>query len=87
MAAQEIVNRAWRESDGELNYLGEWHTHSVPHPTPSGQDRDMIGNMFRDSVLGVHCLFTVVVLREIWVGRMDRRALKQLQPVIEEGTR
>ena len=87
-AAQEIVNRAWHESDGERNYLGEWHTHSVPDPSPSPRDRQMIRNMFHDSINRVGDLFLVVVgLREIWVGRMDGRALRQISPLKEKDTR
>lgn len=84
-AAQEIVNRAWQESDGERNYLGEWHTHSVPHPAPSPRDRQMIRNAYRDSINRVGNLFLVVVgLQEVWVGRVDGRVLRQLRPLKEK---
>lgn len=25
-SAQEIINKVWRLSEGEVNYIGEWHT-------------------------------------------------------------
>ncbi len=31
-AHQSIIDKAWIESNGSCNYLGEWHTH--PEPTP-----------------------------------------------------
>jgi integrative and conjugative element protein (TIGR02256 family) len=80
-AAQEIVNRAWRESGGAQNYLGEWHSHPVPRPTPSGRDRQMIRNMIRESILGVNFLILVVVgVGENWVGLETGSALKLLKP-------
>lgn len=35
---QAIVTRAWRQSGGTCTYLGEWHTHPEPIPTPSAVD-------------------------------------------------
>lgn len=37
--AQAAVNEVWTKSGGELNYLGEWHTHPQDDPTPSWHDR------------------------------------------------
>lgn len=36
--AQSIINKRWRETLGEINYLGEWHTHPDMCPTPSATD-------------------------------------------------
>lgn len=35
---QYLVNKAWHESEGTKNYLGEWHTHPENIPNPSPQD-------------------------------------------------
>ena len=35
---QAIIDAAWRESEGTCIYLGEWHTHPEPVPTPSPLD-------------------------------------------------
>jgi integrative and conjugative element protein (TIGR02256 family) len=37
--AQKTVDEAWTRSGGEINYLGEWHTHAEDDPTPSPHDR------------------------------------------------
>jgi len=37
--AQSAIAAAWSASGGTRNYLGEWHTHPEPIPTPSGHDR------------------------------------------------
>jgi integrative and conjugative element protein (TIGR02256 family) len=36
--AQKAVDRVWANSDGTVNYLGEWHSHPEDVPTPSGLD-------------------------------------------------
>lgn len=83
-SAQKVVDRVWEESSGERNYLGEWHSHPVPHPSPSGRDRQMIRNMFRQSKLELTVLFLVVIGRaENWVGAEDGRSLKKLKPLPE----
>ncbi|MFY1664527.1 Mov34/MPN/PAD-1 family protein [Pseudomonas sp. Pseu.R1] len=35
---RSIAEQRWRESNGLIRYLGEWHTHPEDHPTPSGLD-------------------------------------------------
>jgi integrative and conjugative element protein (TIGR02256 family) len=37
--AQRAIDSAWNASAGHHNYLGEWHTHPEPDPTPSSHDR------------------------------------------------
>lgn len=33
-----IAEKIWRNSGGTIGYIGEWHTHPEPRPTPSGID-------------------------------------------------
>ncbi|MHC5203120.1 Mov34/MPN/PAD-1 family protein [Pseudomonas chlororaphis] len=35
---QEIAESRFRSTNGEENYIGEWHTHPENHPTPSSID-------------------------------------------------
>lgn len=35
---QSAVSDHWKKSNGEENYIGEWHTHPENHPTPSSID-------------------------------------------------
>ena len=32
---QQIIDAAWVSSNGTCNYVGEWHTHPEPDPSPS----------------------------------------------------
>ena len=36
--AQKIINRRWNETDGVINYIGEWHTHPNMKAVPSSTD-------------------------------------------------
>lgn len=36
---RDIAERRWRESEGLVRYIGEWHTHPQDYPTPSNVDR------------------------------------------------
>lgn len=80
--AQKIIESAWERSKGEQNYLGEWHSHPVRHPSPSNRDRQMIRNMFRDTRKEIDCLFLVIVgINESWVGFENGHTLKKLKPL------
>jgi integrative and conjugative element protein (TIGR02256 family) len=81
-AAQEFVTHHWETSEGERNYLGEWHSHPVLSPSPSGRDRRMIRNMFRQSRLEIEFLFLAVIGQvENWVGLENGRSLRRLRPL------
>ncbi|UYO55181.1 Mov34/MPN/PAD-1 family protein [Rhodopseudomonas palustris] len=36
---QCVATTEWNASGGEINYVGEWHTHPEPYPKPSHIDR------------------------------------------------
>lgn len=59
--AQQTVDIAWKESNGEVIYLGEWHTHPEAAPSPSMVDRRLIKNMLRDTKMSLNFLFMVIV--------------------------
>lgn len=42
--AQQIINKAFKESDGIVRYMGEWHTHPELYPTPSSVDIKLIND-------------------------------------------
>ena len=36
--AQKIINRRWHETNGVINYIGEWHAHPNMQAVPSSTD-------------------------------------------------
>lgn len=65
---QRAIDRAWKESLGEQNYLGEWHTHPEDDPTPSGVDLSDWRRLARDARFEQDALFFVIA------GRVHIRA-------------
>ena len=77
---QAIINRRWHESGGTCIYLGEWHTHPEPKPTPSGIDladwqRKLKTDTFEKSL---HFLIIGTKEARMWVGF---KLSKQIQPM------
>lgn len=52
-AANKLIAKAWEESDGIVNYLGEWHTHNESLPHPSYVDKDLMRQVAHNG----SCLF------------------------------
>lgn len=73
-AHQRLVDDAWTKSGGVLGYVGEWHTHPEPHPTPSSIDmRDWSRRLRDDSVDAVDVYFLIVGTVDIVGWRGDRK--------------
>lgn len=47
-SAQFVINKAWKETKGVTNYLGEWHSHPESNPIPSNTDRNLIQQVIND---------------------------------------
>lgn len=83
---QRVIDERWRESSGTCRYLGEWHTHPEPHPTPSFVDtRDWGRRMRRDVVDAATVLFVIVGTAQIavWQGDRSTGVLTRLFPVAQ----
>ncbi|PGB81752.1 hypothetical protein COM05_18850 [Bacillus toyonensis] len=68
---QDIIDKVWIESGGTCNYLGEWHTHPEPHPTPSSHDRNEWKKVLKYTVCDSNKLFFVIIGTKsigVWVG-------------------
>jgi integrative and conjugative element protein (TIGR02256 family) len=59
--AQLAVNRAWAESGGKTIYVGEWHTHPEPKPTPSSDDHKLLWDMLLDTKMHIDFLFMIII--------------------------
>lgn len=61
--AQRRVDRAWNESGGTENYLGDWHTHPEDDPAPSGMDIENWQQIVRTAQFHQDFLFFLIVGR------------------------
>lgn len=58
--AQRAVRRAWEQSAGTHNYLGEWHTHPEPIPRPSSTDLEDWQRIARTASFEQEALFFLI---------------------------
>ena len=80
-AHQSILDTRWAESRGTCGYLGEWHTHAEPRPSPSSVDLEEWRRRLRSDKFDVDHLFFVIVGTEdlgVWQGTRGRKGLQQL---------
>ena len=71
---QRLVDEAWSESGGTCCFLGDWHTHAEPHPTPSSVDLENWQRMLHEDIQDDEaCFFVIVGQREVRVWEGNRR--------------
>jgi len=63
---QEVALRRWRDSSHTMDWVGEWHSHPEPVPSPSGIDL----NSWQGIVATCESpmVFLIVGYKELWVG-------------------
>lgn len=72
---QRLIDEAWKRSDGTCCFLGDWHTHAEPYPTPSPVDHaNWLRMMREDLVEDQACFFVIVGQLEIRCWEGDRAA-------------
>lgn len=75
---QKIIDRRWQQSEGTINYLGEWHTHPEPIPTPSKQDiRDWRRKFNEDFFDGNSLHFLILGIEGLIVWEFSKKSLKR----------
>ncbi|WP_373322394.1 Mov34/MPN/PAD-1 family protein [Chitinimonas viridis] len=63
---QLVALNRWQDTDGMLDYVGEWHTHPEDHPAPSNVDRSHWRQISERSERPM--LFLIVGRVTDWVG-------------------
>ncbi|MBB5232971.1 Mov34/MPN/PAD-1 family protein [Deinococcus budaensis] len=77
---QAVVTAEWEASGGIRTYIGEWHTHPEPFPTPSGTDlRDWRRRLRRDVFHGDVLRFVIVGQEEVGAWMLPRGATAPLK--------
>ena len=61
VAANRAIRRAWSQSGGKVNYIGEWHTHNEPAPTPSSTDGKLVRAVIRDGSCPFDRVFMLII--------------------------
>lgn len=72
---QREINRQWRISNGTCTYLGEWHTHPEPSPTPSSVDLKTWHRKLEKDTYSEVLFFLIVGTEEVrvWEGKLSHR--------------
>lgn len=60
VSAQIVIDYEYYNSNGQLIYLGEWHTHPESYPAPSKQDLFMISSQFENNFLNTNFLLLLI---------------------------
>ncbi|WP_452222146.1 Mov34/MPN/PAD-1 family protein [Lacinutrix salivirga] len=79
---QKLITKAWNNSDGTCNYLGEWHTHPEDYPTPSGQDIKNWKEILENRIFSSQYLYFVIVGIEetrVWEGYKRKLSIKRIR--------
>lgn len=85
--AQKIVNKRWLETDGVINYIGEWHTHPCMQPIPSDTDMHSLKEIaakVRDSLPGT---LLIIVGKDEKINLIVQREDTIKMQLLSEGER
>lgn len=73
LSAQIIIDYEFHNSNRQVTYLGEWHTHPEKLPTPSPTDRNMIKTQFSKN--HIHTDFLLLIIKGVlgfYIGIIDK---------------
>lgn len=82
---QRRIDEAWQASRGTCVYLGEWHTHPEPVPTPSSTDLHDWRRRLRTDIFDGNALYFIIVgIQHIraWEGARASSAITAMELVI-----
>lgn len=79
-SVQKTINKLWKLSDREINYIGEWHTHPQENPKPSLTDEIMIAECIKNNTCPFGELFLIIIgLNDThYVGHRTQKSLTEL---------
>lgn len=79
LSAQIIINYEFYNSNHQITYLGEWHTHPEKYPSPSGIDRKMIKEQYLQNKFHTNFLLLLIKgVKELYVGVYETEKLIHL---------
>jgi integrative and conjugative element protein (TIGR02256 family) len=68
----------WKTTGGEVDYLGEWHTHPESIPSPSGIDQHEWSRLMSKRGGGSPLVTAIVGSTSLFVGLLDGGCLVRL---------
>lgn len=81
---QKAITEKWIKSKGTCNYLGEWHTHPEPIPTPSYIDINEWKRLLKSNKYESECLYFIIAGTEkmrIWEGNKKSLSIELLEQI------
>lgn len=79
LSAQIIINYEFFNSNGQITYLGEWHTHPEKYPSPSITDMRMIQKQFLENKIHTDFLLLLIQgLNELYIAVFDKTGLSYM---------
>jgi integrative and conjugative element protein (TIGR02256 family) len=79
---REEAMRRWQDSGRTMTFVGEWHTHPEPVPSPSFLDRSTWKRIARRHKIGP-LVFVIRGTSGWWWSIMQQKALSSLSPLPE----
>lgn len=78
---QDIAKRHWVESQGQINYIGEWHTHPEIVPNPSAIDLDEWGGLANKCAYPGGMAVIIVGIEDLWCGIAQKTSIRQMKKI------
>lgn len=81
-ASQIIINKYWTKSEGEINYLGEWHTHNEIKIKPSIIDLQLLKQIIHNKNKEFDYVFLIIlgINNKLYVATInDKNEIKELK--------
>ncbi|WP_136620903.1 MULTISPECIES: Mov34/MPN/PAD-1 family protein [Mesorhizobium] len=79
---QAAALKAWHASGRTETFVGEWHTHPEPHPTPSGRDRQTWADIMKKNSNPL--VFLIGGWESFWWGVGERGLIVEAVPLDSE---
>ena len=74
----KVVDDAFKKSNGEWHYLGEWHTHPEDVPTPSMTDHSSWNKHLKSDL---PLILIIVGRTHFWVGKKFKKNIEVLTQI------
>jgi len=79
LSAQIILDYEFHNSGGQLIYLGEWHTHPEPFPSPSIVDLGMLKHQFSHNKLNTDFLILLIKgTKGLYIRIINKNGYKEM---------